>query len=62
MAPDEYKARRQRILDWQRLHPLPSEGATHQIKEYARKKAAEVIAAFDAAVADVRRLKQGAKQ
>ncbi len=56
-SPEEFAVRRQRILDWQKANPLPGGAMSRQLKELARAKADEVVAAFEQAVADVRQQK-----
>lgn len=61
-ASDEFKKRRDRIREWQEQHPLPNGPNRQRLLEIARKKADDVIAVFEAKVADVRRVMATSKR
>jgi hypothetical protein len=54
VADDEYSERRERIVEWQRRHPLNGDQGTSELVSFARSRADEVVACFEKAVAEVR--------
>ena len=53
---DEVGGRRARILEWQRLHPLPSDDQRELRQEAAERAAADVVRFFEEKVKEIRLL------